>query len=837
VAVLCLMGCVLVVGCAAEEQASAISAETLYLQLGQVGLDASRVYGVRDASLDESALHISLDDGTIAFTKDVMGRITGAFFEGDGEILLEPPNDLERKSMSLFTGMAILEEHFATAYFRFNEDVFSELRLDLRETGDKQEFVNRWQSGAQNLAGIDAMRLLVSFSTMLPAKGAGPKVQPTRSNLNSDDQFFHARLQGTKLGVFDVAFDSTATEQIEAGQARAASDGVTYYDVWTSFSPQPASPSRGASKATPGVPRKDRLQIRSYRIDTEVQPPTRIHAHAYLQVETKDGGFRVMMFELSRFLQVESVKLQGQPVEFIHNPAVEGTQLARRGNDLVAVILPDLAEAGQRLELEFVYGGDVLAQAGMGLLYVGERGTWYPNRGMEMANFDLTFEYPLGWTLVATGKATQPASDNASSNSTGLQTARWISDRPIPVAGFNLGKYKEAVTRAGTVPVETYATYDVERTFPTPPVQEIEPAPVPALHEVPRIIVPQRPSPARNEASVGESAAQAIRYYSDRFGPYPYSKLALSQMPGNESQGWPSLVFLSSYAFLTPLERQELHLRAYEVSLQQSIPAHETAHQWWGDLITWSTYRDQWFSEGLANYCALMMLEDKDAAAFRAVMERYRDDLAEKNKDGIAPMDAGPVTLGGRLQSSHFPRGYEAITYGRATWLFYMLRSMLDDAEAEQHGGKIPTGADEPFVRGLRKLRERYEGRSITTAELLDVFAEDLPPTLRYEGKSSLDWFLSSWINGTSLPKLQLKGVRFGTRGTSTIVTGTILQNDAPADLVTSVPLYAVESARPPVLLGRVFADGHESAFRISAPAHTRKILLDPEQTILTSPR
>jgi len=120
----------------------------------------------------------------------------------------------------------------------------------------------------------------------------------------------------------------------------------------------------------------------------------------------------------------------------------------------------------------------------------------------------------------------------------------------------------------------------------------------------------------------------------------------------------------------------------------------------------------------------------------------------EKNKDGIAPKDAGPVTLGGRLLSSHSPEGYEAISYGRGTWLFHMLRTMLRDAAMQQTGQKSGSGPDEPFVRSLRKLRVRYEGKSISTRELLDVFAEDLPPTLLYEGKRSLDWFLESWVNG-----------------------------------------------------------------------------------------
>src|SRR5207245_3380449 len=91
------------------------------------GLYQSRVYHVRELSIDRAAFHIALNDGTIAFTDEVSGRVTGAVFEGDGEILLSPPNQYERASMALFTGAAILEERFATAYFRFNDDTFAEL--------------------------------------------------------------------------------------------------------------------------------------------------------------------------------------------------------------------------------------------------------------------------------------------------------------------------------------------------------------------------------------------------------------------------------------------------------------------------------------------------------------------------------------------------------------------------------------------------------------------------------------------------------------------------------------------------------------------------------------
>jgi hypothetical protein len=235
-----------------------------------------------------------------------------------------------------------------------------------------------------------------------------------------------------------------------------------------------------------------------------------------------------------------------------------------------------------------------------------------------------------------------------------------------------------------------------------------------------------------------------------------------------------------------------------------------------------------------------MILQEKNPAGFRLVMEKYRKDLADKNKDGNFPKDAGPVTLGNRLLSSHFPEGYEDISYGRGTWLFHMLRSMMQDAaETENVARKDPSRrvVEEPFMRSLRKLRERYAGKAISTRELLEVFAEDLPPKLRYEGKASLDWFLEGWVNGTSLPRLELRGVNFAAKANATVVTGVIRQKDAPEDLVTSVPIYAVVSGKTPVLVGRVFADGAETSFHLSAPLGTHKLLLDPNGTILTGPK
>lgn len=805
------------------------NAEKLYLNLRSVGLDPAKVFRVRDASLDHDQIHITIEDGTIAFTEDVNERVTGAFFEGEGEILIVPPDQAERASMSLFTGAAVLEEKFGTAYFRFNDDTYADLQPFLRPAENAKEFAATWNSVAHNLAEWDALRLFMTFSQYLPAE---PR-DASKTIGRVGDRFLHARLQGMNLGAFDVYYDSTASEKIAVAQQKTV-EGTPYYNVWTSFVPSPKAGSAATSEEY-----QDELAIRSYRILAEIKPPTTMQARARLQVEILRGGSRSVLFELSRYLKVDEVKMDGRPLEFIQNQALEGTQLARRGNDILAVVFPEPLQAGQKFDLHFSYGGDVLSEAGGGLLYVGARGTWYPNRGLASANFDLQFRYPAGWTLLATGQRSTPvASQNSNPEASQEQSTRWVTERPIPVAGFNLGRYEKASAQAGVITVETYATAGVERSFPKKTEEVVlppSPTTIPGRGQT-MVVAQPPPSPARNAQAVAETAARAIDFYSRRFDSFPYGTLELTQMPGPLSQGWPGLIFLSSFAFLTREERAGLHLDPAEIILSQQITAHETAHQWWGDLVFWRGYRDQWIFEGLANYCSLLLLQSENPAAFKIVMQKYREGLLQKNKNGALLKDAGPVTLGVRLSSSEFPDGYDAISYGRGTWLFHMLREMLNNSEP---GTKTAPDQpeSEPFIRALRRLRERYSGRAITTREMLQVFAEDLPPSLRYEGRKSLDWFYESWVNGTALPHIQLQGVKLTNKGNTLAVSGTVVQKDAPKDLVTSVPLYGIGSANRRIFLGRVFADGLENSFRIAAPLGVKRVVADPDENILSNPR
>lgn len=811
-------------------------AAQLYRQLRDVGLDTARVYHIRDASIDREDLHFTLDDGTIGFTQTVDGQITGAFFEGDGEILLVPPDRVERQALGLFAKAAILEERFSTAYFRFNDDTAAQLEKFVRpeEDDEKQAFLDKWSGTVKNLAEADSLRLTITF--LNGAQADGTIVRP------KDDQLLRARIFGGQFGVFDIFFDTLSQEQISVAQFAHASGGAGFYNVWTSFpmrsrrvSSQSRTSTPAATKPAPGTEEaQDRLvDISSYKIKTQIKPDNELDCEATVTMKVREGGDRVLLWELSRYLKVKKVDADGKPLDFLQNEAIEGTSLARRGNDVMAVVFPQPLQIGQEIHLHFQYSGSVLADAGGGLMYVGARGIWYPNRGMHPANFDLEFRSPAGSTLVATGKRI------SEENANGVVTTHWISERPLPMAGFNLGQYRRAVTNDGPVQVAVYAGKEMERNFPKMEIPVLAASKPPGLEQLQGKAIMEQIAPRPvSPDSVGTRVSKAIDLLSQELGPYPYSSLALTQMPGRNSQGWPTLIFLSSYSFLAPEQLQQMKLPEYDGPFYSYlVPVHETAHQWWGDLVGWKSYRDQWLVEALANYSALSTLEKTQPQFVRTAMDQYREALLKKNDDGVQTLEAGPVTLGVRLYSSEFPEGYDIISYGRGTWLFHMLHSMFRDAETLQRKSPGASGKDneDQFFLTLRKICQEYAGRQMTNGDVQRAFEENLPASLRFEGKPSLSWFFDEWVNGTAIPKLELSNVKLTPEKTATLVSGTILQKDAPQELVTSVPLYAViNEKKTPVLVARVFADGNESTFRIKAPVGTRKLLIDPYQTVLT---
>ena len=798
----------------------------LYRALRDVGLDPQRVFQIREAEIDREDIHIWLNDGTIAFTQSVDGKVTGAYFEGEGEVLVRPPDRMERASLGRFIGAGVLEEKFTSAYLRFNDNTAKDLEPYLRPPVEAAAFLARADATAHNLAQMDAMRLCISFT-------GAPVVPSTGEAASVGDRLLHARILGEHYGVFDVYFDTLSPEQIVVGNASSQNQQI-YYDLWMSFPMRslrktPLSNSRFEGPNGPAWTR-DVLTVNKFTISGKLDPPRDLAADATLDVEVKQGGARLVLFELSRYLQLKQVDADGQPLEYIQNEAVEGSEMSRRGNDIVAVAFPQPLQAGAHFSLRFSYAGSVLSDAGGGLLYAGARGTWYPNRGIAMTNYDVTFRFPEPWTVVATGKLVSLERQG------GDFLAHWITEKPIPIAGFNMGVYVRSEAKSGDVEVDAYsARGGIIKVVPPPGVIATSPGPESLLASGTSGMKPEPlPSAASRGQSLADNAAATLTALSQTLGPYAFSTLSLAENPSTDSQGWPGLVFLSSYVYLSPEQREALKLpSADQVIYGDIMMPHELAHQWFGDKVSWASYHEQWLMEGLANYCSLMLLERTRPADVKLMLQTYRNWLAAPSKEGRPNVEAGPVSLGVRLSSSHFPNGYEVITYSRGTWLIHMLRCMLRDASRTP---QKPDGDDTVFLALLRNIVDRYQGKEITNTDFQQAIEAVLPPALWFEDHKSLDWFFDGWVNGTAFPQLEVADVKMA-RGAGTVkISGVIQQKLAPPDLVTSVPVYGVTGEQE-IYLGRVFAEGDETRFTLSAPAGVKQLVLDPYQTVLTTPQ
>ena len=164
-----------------------------------------------------------------------------------------------------------------------------------------------------------------------------------------------------------------------------------------------------------------------------------------------------------------------------------------------------------------------------------------------------------------------------------------------------------------------------------------------------------------------------------------------------------------------------------------------------------------------------------------------------------------------------------------------MLRTMFRDGVVlDGKRGAKASDPDEPFARALRSICQKYAYKEVGIPELKAAFEAELPRSVWFENKKSLDWFFDTWVNGIDIPKIELKNVKITRNSAGARVTGTLVQSNGAEDLVTSVPIYGVLKGRQ-VLLGRVFADGNESTFQLRAPVGLLRIVLDPNGEVLTS--
>ncbi|MBV8514198.1 MAG: hypothetical protein JO260_02750, partial [Acidobacteria bacterium] len=634
------------------------------------------------------------------------------------------------------------------------------------------------------------------------------------------EPYFYAAVEGNTTGPFDMMIDPQRSEGALLGQPKR-SGTVDFYDVWASY------PLPGQS------PARRRFSALDYEINTSILADTSLDAKADLRMRAETGGERAIGFQLARALTVDSVTgKHGEQLTFFQNEGMNLQDRLSHGTDYLFVVLPSSPEKGAEFTLHFRYRGRVIENAGNGVLFVDARESWYPHFGAaaDFANYDLTIRWPKKLKLVATGIKRGETEEGD------FRVGHWQSEKPVSVAGFNLGEYASTSIASDALSVDVYANRALERSvdgqFENHGVQ----APLiltplsPEGRTGPNAMAISPPPPRPTDAlkSLAREIEASIRFYEGLSGPFPFQKLSVSQIPGTFGQGWPGLLYLSTYSYL-PAEAQ---LRAgLSVSGQEHfseiVPFHEVAHQWWGNIVGWDSYRDQWIDEAMANYLALLFADTQKHTdhSLRVWLTRYRDNLVAKIPETDQDFsDIGSLELGSRLNSSKSPLGFEQVIYSKGSWVIHMLHE-----ELRQPNAKNP---DERFNTLLHTLMTKYPYRALSTDDLQHEVEAVMTKSMDLEGGRSMEWFFDQWVRGTAIPTYR---VEFSVHNIDKgfLVRGKLFQENVPHSFLAPVPLYAGSTAGHATYLGTVVASGPETSFHFISKAEPHRIVIDPQMTLL----
>jgi hypothetical protein len=130
-----------------------------------------------------------------------------------------------------------------------------------------------------------------------------------------------------------------------------------------------------------------------------------------------------------------------------------------------------------------------------------------------------------------------------------------------------------------------------------------------------------------------KTAINALRSYSSRFTPYPYKEYDIVSTPmlamGIE---YPGIVGIT-----TELYEKDAVIRGLHASvLLESVVAHETAHQWFYDMVGNDQWNEPWLDESVAQYVTNLYYLDTygDAAAAQYRLS-WNDSLNHINQEDI----------------------------------------------------------------------------------------------------------------------------------------------------------------------------------------------------------
>jgi hypothetical protein len=767
--------------------------------------DAIRAFALTGGSADVANLVLKRDrvamtfTGTFFFAAPVENRVTGAVFIGQGTLRAEVPagSEFEKENVQRLLGADVVESDFKTAVLRMTDDTFEVIGRDRKPS----EGVN---AAAQRIAAEFEPRLIKETGINLSAR-------LTLSLMNGEAPgVFFAQVDGGRRGRFSYVLDHQNRIPVANFGVNGGEKGVLFSvqilqgssytgaEIWMAFYGEQDYARNTAVYSDAN----DLVDVTHYTIDADLRDvATRLGLSTRIEMKARAGNLRAVPLtvgaglpsyqemRLKRQMRLKSAKVAGQDVAAIQEDWEGGLTL----------FLPQPAKEGDAIAIDLVLEGNFMDGGVLSECYYLLSNTdWLPVHGyLDRATFDLSFKHQKRHKIASVGVRLSEEPDPALKD---IVVSKFKLAEPVAIVVFALGpfqRFKETLTweqGGGTIPLEFYS---------------VPPSSFPAGSTRSGV----------KEDFIMAELSNSVRYFAEQFGRYPYASFGAAFHPFNFGQGFPTLLMLPPADLATK--------EAF------AFIAHETAHQWWGHIVLWRSYRDQWLSEGFAEYSGILYAgqRTKSPANTAELLRVARESLKNtpRTVTGVGKgrlNDIGPIILGRRLNTSKSYGAYQALIYNKGALVLRMMHYLFSNPT---------TGDEKAFFVMMRDFVERHRNGSATTEDFFRVAGEHFartPIAQRYSLKD-LNWFFRQWVLQTELPSYTLEYEMKTTADGAPLLSGVLKQDNARPNWQMPLPLV-LTFPNNQIARVTVAAAGPSTPVELRLPGVPIKVELDPAGWILS---
>lgn len=341
-------------------------------------------------------------------------------------------------------------------------------------------------------------------------------------------------------------------------------------------------------------------------------------------------------------------------------------------------------------------------------------------------------------------------------NGDGTRTHHWVCAFPVAtyVMGFAAAAYVEFLQQAGDIPIQNFVL----------------------------------PGQLNNASIDFANVPLMIDWFSSLFGPYPFEKYGHM------------VVNMSTYA---AMEHQTMTtFGAQYLDGQQgneSIVAHELAHQWYGNYLTPITMREVWLKESFATYSEALWVTRK--SGWEAACDYIRDSI--QNYYISWENSNGPHTI----FNPEYNLMFAPPTYEKSASVLHMLRL------------KMGNEAFFPFIRGLLSS---FPNGNLNTAEFISLAQQ-------YSGLD-LGQFFQQWIYSPGIPELSYS-IFSSADGIAKVYARSI--SPTATNFYLDIPLSLPGSAVADSVVIVASPEGQANYFAIGPNDDLSSLRIDPNNWVL----